>query len=270
MLSNVDIIKELGENIAILPFCKDMIKGNNINLRTSDLAWSIRTKTTAIAEDGSGKYIKLLPHDTTLIETFESIAVTDVIAGTCHSRVPVTSMGTGHIGTVLNPNWIGRLLIAIHNHTDEDKRLEIGKPFVAVVFQYLNTKSTYPAENKPSRVDMLIKYGIKITDEEHEGVHQKQKYRSPILMFEEMKKEEDYIEVKKEEEEAKKEEENKKVKNKSRNKRILLISIFALLGFGLLLCIVLLDDKSLFSKISIGALGGYIGLIGSFILNKIK
>lgn len=49
MLSNKDIIKELGKNIAIYPFNKSNIKGASINLTASNMAWSVDTKKTIVS-----------------------------------------------------------------------------------------------------------------------------------------------------------------------------------------------------------------------------
>jgi deoxycytidine triphosphate deaminase len=169
LLSNVDIIYEIKKkNLAIYPFDEKTIRGSSINLRASSLAWSINKKKSAIEYDANKKkeIIKILPHDTTLIETREILAISLNIAGTFHSRVRITSQGTGHIGTTLNPGWTGQLLIAIHNHTDNLQTIDVGEHFATVMFYYLKTKSTLSDVNKTSRQDVLGLYNIELTSEE--------------------------------------------------------------------------------------------------------
>ena len=154
MLSNVDIVKEIKKkNLAISPLRNNTIKGASINLTASNIAWSLETRKKIIANDN---VITISPHDTALILTRELVAVTDKIGGTYHSRVRDVSEGKGHIGTTLNPGWIGYSLIAVHNHTDEDEYVEVGKPFVTLVFEYVNSPSTITEDNNANRYDIVM------------------------------------------------------------------------------------------------------------------
>jgi deoxycytidine triphosphate deaminase len=158
MLSNVDIVKEIKKkNIAISPLTKDTIKGASVNLTASDIAWSLQTRKKIEAHDNK---ITIPPHDTALILTRELVACTEKIGGTYHSRVGDVSSGKGHIGTTLNPGWIGYSLIAVTNHTDEKRFVEVGKPFVTLVFEYVNSPSTIIEDNKSNRSDIVLKLGL--------------------------------------------------------------------------------------------------------------
>ncbi|MCX5964280.1 MAG: hypothetical protein NT070_14395 [Cyanobacteria bacterium] len=57
------------------------------------------------------------------IETNESIWVSKKISGTYHSKVALVSKGLSHIGTTLDPEYVGCSLIAIHNHSNQDVSL---------------------------------------------------------------------------------------------------------------------------------------------------
>ena len=57
--------------------------------------------------------------DRTVVETHETIWV-QKIRWTYHSRVTQVSHGSGHIGTTLDPNYIGPSLIAVHNHNNDN------------------------------------------------------------------------------------------------------------------------------------------------------
>ena len=125
MLSNVDIVKELGKNILIFPFNELNLKGASYNLTPSKYAWNLTTKQRVY--DQSREIITLESRSTTVIETVESIWVSKKIAGTYHSKVILVSKGIGHIGTTLDPEYIGCSLIAIHNVSDEIIELDIQK-----------------------------------------------------------------------------------------------------------------------------------------------
>jgi deoxycytidine triphosphate deaminase len=170
MLSNEDIIRELGKNLEICPISEENIKGSSINLTSSNMAWSVSTKKTAV--DKEKGVIILKSNDTTLILTKEIFAVSNKIAGSFHSRVVDVSIGEGHISTVINPGWCGRPLIAVNNGTKNDIELKIGDPFVIMVLDYLHTPSSIMVDkNKTSRLDILHEYSLSRT--EHDQIYNK-------------------------------------------------------------------------------------------------
>jgi len=156
VLSDRDIKRELGKNLLIYPLRSSSIKGASINLNASKHAWSLKTKAT-ITQDN---VIIIAPHDTGLIETEETVAVSGRLAGTYHSRVKIVSSGGGHVGTTLNPYWIGHSLIAIHNHTDENIKIKVGEPFVTLVLHYLKRPAKRREENPAGREDILHAFSL--------------------------------------------------------------------------------------------------------------
>lgn len=165
MLSNSDIIKELGRNIEIHPFFADNLRGASINLTTSNMAWIVSDKKSAV--NSSNDTIIIKKHDATLILTKEVFAVTNKIGGTFHMRVAEASLGLGHISTVINPGWCGRPLIAVTNPTDKDIFIKVNDPFVIMVLEYLNTPSTIEADSRrSSRYDVLHDYELTISEKE--------------------------------------------------------------------------------------------------------
>ena len=137
MLSMLDIKKELGKNIYIYPIHHESIKANSIDLHASKFGWSRKTKKPLQEETG---YLILPANDTSLIYTEEAIYVSNKIGGSYHSKVMYVSAGLGHIGTTLDAKYIGLSLIAIHNHNNEDFKLEIGHELVTLQFYYLHTE----------------------------------------------------------------------------------------------------------------------------------
>lgn len=152
-LSDVDIVKELGKNIFIHPIKDENLKGATINLTASEYAWCISNGECAFIS--SSRTIKIPAHDTVLIETEEVIYISKKICGTYHSKCKLVSKGLGHVGTTLDPEFIGPSLIAIHNHTNFDKEIDVGDSFVSLTLYYLNSKSTVQNTNEPGQSPLL-------------------------------------------------------------------------------------------------------------------
>lgn len=163
-LSNVDIEKEIGKNIYIYPFSKSKLRGASYNLTVSKLAWSLQTKKSIY--DAQTNRLTIPKQSTALIETYESIWVSLRIAGTYHSKVAWVSKGLSHIGTTLDPEYVGPSLIAVHNHSDQDVLLipEVDT-FVTLVFQYVRTRASVKPGNDPGRPDVLRGYDLSAEEE---------------------------------------------------------------------------------------------------------
>lgn len=167
ILSDVDIRQEIGENILIYPFWEKHLKGASYNLSASKLAWDLASKDNIYNDQK--KAVIIPPNSTALIETEETIWVSQKIAGTYHSRVTQVSHGTGHIGTTLDPNYIGPSLIAVHNHSEEEVKIPLeNEPFLTLTFHYLHTPSRKEQHgNSHARKDVLVTLGITLTQEEN-------------------------------------------------------------------------------------------------------
>lgn len=153
-LSNVDIENELGKNIYLYPLKLDNITASTINLTSSKFAWSIgQNKLSALSKDG--KEIIIPSNDTVLVETEEVIYVTNKICGDYHSRVRLASKGIGHIGTTLDPLYIGPSLIALHNHTSKEVRIGVNEKIVSVMFYYFTNESTKKHNNSSGHLEIL-------------------------------------------------------------------------------------------------------------------
>lgn len=196
MLSKQDIIKEIGKGISIHPLHYKNIKENSINLTVSRNAWAlqsqkiyidsqrqfhvgtssdpknnfeIKNRGSSIVNIGRDKILVLLPHQTTIVETSEVVAVSNYIGGTFHSKVGVVTMGVGHIGTMLGPNYSGHLMISLHNITDDVVTLNVGETFISLVFHYLNTPvETRSNSNISGHIDKLAELGITLNKDTRE------------------------------------------------------------------------------------------------------
>lgn len=196
MLSRRDIEKELGKGINIEPIIRDNFKENSINLTASRNAWTMgdgtvywyggadvrmteghskklaktyRKGDNCVIEDkkgcGKNRYIVLLPHTTTLVETTEVLGVANNIGGALHSKVGLVSKGVGHIGTMLGPGYCGHLLIALHNVTNEIIVIRVGSTFVSLSFDYLTTQVVRTSTTISGHLDKFSELGINIDEE---------------------------------------------------------------------------------------------------------
>jgi len=159
-LSNVDIEKELIQgNILVFPFVKENIKGASYNFTVGQFAYRVPSDPNDPYEsvyNSVNQRITLPPRSTVLVATNESIWVSNKIAGTYHSKVKLVSKGIGHIGTTLDPNFLGVALIALHNLSDSEVSLATGKEtFVSITFHYLKTQATADHDNNPGRPDLV-------------------------------------------------------------------------------------------------------------------
>jgi deoxycytidine triphosphate deaminase len=188
VLSNIDIERELvkGKNLIIHPLNLENIKGSTYNLTASNLAWRLSDKESAVVNNE----IVIPALDSVLIQTEEVIWVSEKICGTYHSKVKWVSLGSGHIGTTLDPEWIGQSLITLHNHSNNEIRIPVGKTFASIMFYYLNSRSTKEINaNVHGRPD--IWKNLKLTREEEESLDEDWK-KSKSLLLQKMRSSDSY------------------------------------------------------------------------------
>lgn len=198
MLSRRDIEKELGKGISIVPLREGNIKENSINVTIGEYAWTQGTGavcwcgeetfhikegetsdketftfekgTSSILEVGEGtkkrKYLVLLPHQTTIVETEEVIGIGNHVGGAVHSKVGVVVQGIGDTGTMLGPGYCGHLMISLHNITDDVVALRVGETFVSLTFDYLTTQVVRTSNTVSSHYDKLLEYGVRLSSDD--------------------------------------------------------------------------------------------------------
>lgn len=133
MLSDVDIRAELGKGIIIEPFEESSLTPVGYDLRVGTYAFSWKN-TRELSLDEKGPFI-IAPHDTILVETYESIRLSRQFGGTIHSIVSFASAhGLAHISTTIDPGWEGKLLIQLHNYSERGVPLKFREPFCTVCF----------------------------------------------------------------------------------------------------------------------------------------
>lgn len=194
VLSIEDLYREIGKNIFIYPLKIDNIKANTINLTASEYAWSIKSKNN-ICKDKTKILIE--PNDTALIYTTEAIYVSNKIGGTYHSKVSLVSSGLGHIGTTLDPEYMGLSLIAVHNHSSSLYELKVGTTFVSIMFHYLKTPTyTISHNNIPGQTNILQNYEdlnqFEEWAEDNDWVNEKRKLMQKMIESNEYKEMKSY------------------------------------------------------------------------------
>lgn len=165
MLSDVDLKKVLGKGIVIYPLTVENIEGGSIYLTASDLAWSCgkarHNEEAKIVYNGK---IHIPKNDTAIIISKEAIALNNQYAGTCHSRVSLVAKGLDHISTPMKPGTCGRLLLSIHNNTNEDISIGIDEKIAVVMFHQLMSKAKKGSDKNHVSPIVLSQLGIKVDD----------------------------------------------------------------------------------------------------------
>ena len=172
MLSRKDIEKQIGKGISIVPFKRENIKENTINLTLSHISWTIRfdeeekmfQSTENIAENN---YIKLAPHSTCIVYTEEVISLNGYYGGTFHAKVGVAAKGVIFSSTTIGPWYHGHLMISLQNPTDFDINLKIGDTFISMALYKLDTpiKKMIENSNTGGHVEKFSYYGVQLNDE---------------------------------------------------------------------------------------------------------
>lgn len=167
VLSERELIGELGKGILLHPLKPGSIKACNICLTASEYAYAIgRDERLPIMmqvnpnnPNEEQKYFELPPRDTTLVWTDESLWLSSYLCSTIHSRVELVSKGMGHIGTRVNPWWLGVLCIAFHNLSDTPRRLYVRntkEPIAYLMVHRLSSKSSIKSNiDTAARLDVL-------------------------------------------------------------------------------------------------------------------
>ena len=190
MFSRLDIQKALGKDIVFFPFKEENIKENSLNLTVSKFAWTLTDESqcttkkeehskqqlsngskTCCVNKGGKEYIILYPFSTTLVITNEFLALGKSIGGTIHSRVGTANLGVGHISTMLGPSYMGKLCVPLHNPTQREVHLEVGSPFLSIIFYHLKTSVKESNHTSQAHINKFPTWGIYLTDKESEAIY---------------------------------------------------------------------------------------------------
>lgn len=184
ILSDRDIIRELGKGIFLHPLKAGTIKACDIRLTASEYAYAIgsqqrlniRSEPRKHKPNEEQLFFEIPPRDTALVWTDESVYLSDRFRGPLYSTVEMVSKGIGHIGTRVNPCWSGVLCIALHNLSELPIRVnvrDVNQPIVYLAIEKLSSKSLHGRNiDKAARLDILK--GLPNTNEIHDFFSQKE------------------------------------------------------------------------------------------------
>lgn len=153
VLSEWDIINELGRGIFIYPFKgkNESITGCCLCLTASEHAYTFyidqqtQERKCLFLTDKADNLIKIQSRKTAIIWTEESVFLGNYLCGSLHSKVKLVSQGLGHIGTRVNPNYGGVMAIALHNLSDNEIQIKVGETIAYLRIHRLSSKSSFPS-----------------------------------------------------------------------------------------------------------------------------
>ena len=172
VLSEWDIINELGRGIFIYPFQerKKSIRGCCLCLTASEHAYTFNIaqptqepQDLLFTDQDNNKFIKIQSRKTAIIWTEESLFLGNYLCGSLHSTVKLVSQGLGHIGTRVNPNYKGVMAIALHNLSDNEIQIKVGETIAYLRIHSLSSKSSFlsPPRESPGKVNDAIPEGCR-------------------------------------------------------------------------------------------------------------
>ena len=242
MLSRIDIEKYIGNGIYIVPFTRDNIKENSINLKLSNKAWTLKPSKNGMrqydqASSACNKnIITLVPHATTVVYTEEVIALNSKFGGTFHAKVGVVSKGIVFSSTMIGPLYCGHLMVLLQNPTDTPIFLNVGDTFISLALYKLRTKLRHETVNSNSggHVEKLADLGIRPGNEIMKWLDEDWK-KDIVKIKEKFSKESEYQEIK-----------------RKQNQKKLIIAIIMALAIGFLVYILMrkfYSHKNIIAKI---------------------
>ncbi len=148
-----DYNNDSNTGIAIEPFNEDYLTPVGYDLRVGAKIFSWQQKSVInIREKGS---FKIEPQDTVVIETLESITLSQEVGATVHSLVSkVIPEGLSYISTTIDPGWKGKLLISLHNYSDSSTLIEYEKKICTVCFFEVKSKALKNPNREQDREDL--------------------------------------------------------------------------------------------------------------------
>ncbi len=167
VLSDRDIIRELGRGILFYPLKPGSIKACDLCLTASEYAYAIGQKQRLLiqTEPKTGKlgeeqkFFYVPPRDTALVWTDESVYLSNRFRGPLYSISSEVSRGIGHIGTRVNPCWTAVLCISLHNVSEEPQRInvrDVNQPIAYLAIEKLSSSSlSNRNSDNPARLDIL-------------------------------------------------------------------------------------------------------------------
>lgn len=192
MLSDSDVARYLTKHIGIYPIIEKNFEGACIELTASELAWSLSTKQKV----SHGGKIVIPKHDSVLIISNETVYLDNRFAGYCISKVSMQSFGITSAAAPIKPGWIGKLLITLHNVSDNDFFIDVGKEFAIITMHKLRHRSKKLPIQKNARTDLLSRHHIKLEESDYDFLNDEMN-GNPEILFEKIRQDSAYVAFKK-------------------------------------------------------------------------
>ncbi|MBD2420458.1 hypothetical protein H6G54_22675 [Anabaena cylindrica FACHB-243] len=141
--------------IYIDPFSPNSLTPIGYDLRVGGSYMSASKGEEVLVNQNSPVIIE--PGDTTLITVFEEIRMpkNHKFSGLILSKVSKVSKGLSNISTTIDPDWVGHLVIAVHNFSQESITINFKDTFCTVVFLENKSPSTKESRHTSGRNDIL-------------------------------------------------------------------------------------------------------------------
>ena len=165
MLGDEDIRARISsQDIAISNFEEESLTAVGYDLRIGEKGFSWKKLQELVV--GKGNPLRIEPHDTIVIETYESVRLSKNISGTLHTMATLTlRRGLSHISTTVDPGWAGKLLISLHNNLDTPVELNFKDIFCTMCFYQLHSEARKDVGRPPNRKDIWDELLDKARDE---------------------------------------------------------------------------------------------------------
>jgi deoxycytidine triphosphate deaminase len=167
LLSDSDLVKmicttkqewqqrdDVNPKIYINPFTVDCLKPGSYDLRIGN---SYASALRGQFQVNDIYPVIIEPGETVLITTLEEIKmpINKKVSALILSKVSMVSKGLSHISTTIDPDYEGKLLIAITNHSKKSINLKLGETFCSLVFFENKSAADKESAYEPGRVDIL-------------------------------------------------------------------------------------------------------------------
>ena len=165
MLGDEDIrVRISSQDIAISNFEEESLTPVGYDLRIGEKGFSWKRLQELII--GKGSPLRIEPHDTVVVETYESVRLSKNIGGTLHAMATLTlRCGLSHVSTTVDPGWTGKLLIALHNNLETPVELNFKDIFCTICFYQLQSEARKDIGRPPNRKDIWDELLDKARDE---------------------------------------------------------------------------------------------------------
>ena len=146
-----DDIKQ--KKLLIAPFDEQSLTPVGYDLRVGDRYLKMRTKLREFRRLKENEELTIEHNEVVAIETVEYVGMPQnkTCSGILVSKVSVAEMGLSHISTSLDPDYKGKLIITLTNHSNRKVRLRRKQPFCTVIFLKNEEPASKDCEKDPDK-----------------------------------------------------------------------------------------------------------------------